>query len=94
MICLNLSSIAELIRIILLRSLRSRRRTAEGRRCQWTVSGIRAHIPALAAQERSAEWSSGQSSIHHQLDRIDVRRIVRSQEKHSLCEFFRLAPAA
>jgi hypothetical protein len=34
------------------------------------------------------------SAIHlpHQLDRVDVRRIVRGKKKHSLGQIFRLAP--
>jgi hypothetical protein len=34
------------------------------------------------------------SSINHQLDRIDVRRVVGGKEKHSFGQFFRFAPAA
>ena len=46
------------------------------------------------AKNRSSKRGARRSSIDHQLDRIDVRRILRSQEKHSLREFFRFAPSA
>jgi hypothetical protein len=39
-----------------------------------------------------AEGGAGQSAIHHQFDRVDVRRIVRGKKKHSLGQIFRLAP--
>src|ERR1700756_4094958 len=34
------------------------------------------------------------SAIHHQLDRVDVRGIVRREEEHGFGNFFRLAPTA
>jgi len=33
-------------------------------------------------------------AIHHQLDRVDVRGIVRREEEHGFGNFFRLAPTA
>src|ERR1700734_1239519 len=45
-----------------------------------------------AAKNGGSEGSARQSTIHHQLDRVDVRRIVRGKKKHSLGQIFRLAP--
>ena len=50
--------------------------------------------PASAAKNRGSERRTRHSSIHHQFDRIDVRRIVGGKEKHSFGQFFRFAPAA
>ena len=44
------------------------------------------------AKNGGSEGSARQSAIHHQLDRVDVRRIVRGKKKHSLGHIFRLAP--
>src|SRR3984957_12476808 len=45
-----------------------------------------------AAKNGGSEGSARQSAIHRQLDRVDVRRIVRGKKKHSLGQIFRLAP--
>jgi peptide/nickel transport system substrate-binding protein len=41
-------------------------------------------IPRLAAKNGGSEGSARQSAIHHQLDRVDVRRVVQGKKKHSL----------
>src|ERR1700761_1533350 len=48
----------------------------------------------LAAQNGGPERRTRHSSINHQLDRVDVRRVVRGKEKHSFGQFFRFAPTA
>src|ERR1700761_2759007 len=50
--------------------------------------------PRLAAQNGGSERRTRHSSIHHQLDRIDVRRVVGGKEKYSFGQFFRFAPTA
>ena len=45
-----------------------------------------------AAKNGGSEGSARQSAIHHQLARVDVRRIVRGKKKHSLGQIFRLSP--
>src|SRR5271170_5789897 len=52
------------------------------------------NLVRLAAKNGSSEGSARQSSVNHQLDRIDVRRIVRGKEEHRLGQIFRLAPTA
>src|ERR1700761_1240794 len=46
------------------------------------------------AKNGGSEGSARQSTIHHQLDRVDVGRIVRGKKKHSLGQIFRLAPTS
>src|ERR1700744_1842448 len=48
----------------------------------------------LAAHNGGPERRTRPSSINHQLDRVDVRRVVRGKEKHSFGQFFRFAPTA
>src|ERR1700733_10039643 len=57
-------------------------------------SGFAVRTPASAAKNSSAKGGARQSAIHHQLDRVDVRRIVRGKKENSLREFFRFTPAA
>src|SRR5271156_4968679 len=47
-----------------------------------------------AAKKRSSPRGASGSAIDHQLDRIDVRRVVGGKEKHRFGKFFRLPPAA
>src|SRR5580692_1032623 len=47
-----------------------------------------------AAKKGGTEGSARQSAVNHQLDRIDIRRIVRGKEKHRLGQIFRFAPTA
>ena len=47
-----------------------------------------------AAKKRSSRRGASGSAIDHQLDRIDVRRVVGGKEKHRFGKFFRLSPAA
>src|SRR5258708_35514855 len=47
-----------------------------------------------AAEDGGSEGGTGQSAIHHQLDRVDVRRIVGGKKKYSLGQIFRLSPTA
>jgi hypothetical protein len=55
----------------------------------------------LAARRRQYVSNNGSSkrgargsAIHHQLDRVDIGRIVRREEEHGFGNFFRLAPTA
>src|SRR6516162_1405878 len=55
----------------------------------------------LATERRKCVLKNGSSkrrtrgsAIHHQLDRVDVRGIVRREEEHGFGNFFRLAPTA
>src|SRR6202044_2157559 len=54
--------------------------------------GLRDDSLRSAAKNGGSEGSPRQSAIHHQLDHVDVRRIVRCKKKHSLGHIFRLAP--
>src|SRR5579863_4560971 len=52
-------------------------------------------LPSVSgAKYGSSERSARESAIHNQFDRVDVRRIVRGKEKHSLGQIFCLAPTA
>src|SRR5579863_7054533 len=50
--------------------------------------------PKYVLKNRSSKRGTRGSSIHHQLDRVDVRGIVRREEEHGFGNFFRLAPTA
>src|SRR5208282_764738 len=60
----------------------------------WKIIIDKSLLLRSAAKNGRSEGSARQSAIHHQLDRVDVRRIVRSKKKHSLGQFFRLAPTS
>ena len=47
-----------------------------------------------AAKNGSPEGSTRHSPVNHQLDRIDVGRIVGGEEKHGFGQLFRFAPMA
>src|SRR5271169_4514370 len=51
-------------------------------------------IPRLAAKNGGPEGSTRHSAVNHELDRVDVRRIVGGKKKHRLGEIFWLAPTA
>ena len=53
---------------------------------------LRNYSRRSAAKNGGSEGSARESAIHYQLDRVDVRRIVRGKKKHSLGQIFRLAP--
>src|ERR1700733_563164 len=55
---------------------------------------LAANRPKSVLKNRSAKRGTCESAIHHQLDRVDVRRIVRREEEHSIGDFFRLTPTA
>src|SRR5215471_19401321 len=50
--------------------------------------------PSSATKNGSSERGARCSAIHHQLDRVDVRGILRGKEEHGFGEFFRLTPTA
>jgi hypothetical protein len=50
--------------------------------------------PRFALKNGSSKWGTRESAIHHQLDRVDVRGVVRREEEHGFGNLFRLAPTA
>src|SRR6202167_3139834 len=50
--------------------------------------------PKSVLKNGSSKRCACESAIHHQLDRVDIRGLVRREEKHGLGNFFRLAPTA
>jgi hypothetical protein len=50
--------------------------------------------PKCVLKNGSSKRGARGSAIHHQLDRVDVRGIVRREEQHGFGNFFGLAPTA
>ena len=50
--------------------------------------------PKFVLKNGSSKRGTCESAIHHQLDRVDVRRIVGREEEHGFGNFFRLAHTA
>ena len=50
--------------------------------------------PKSVLKNGSSKRGTCESAIHHQLDRVDVRRIVGREEEHGFGNFFRLAHTA
>src|ERR1700722_10472469 len=48
----------------------------------------------LAAKNRGSKRSTRRAAVDDELDRVDIRRIVRGEEEHSFSELFRLTPTA
>ena len=48
--------------------------------------------PKYVLKNGSSKRGTRESAIHHQLDRVDIRGIVRREEEHGFGNFFRLAP--
>src|ERR1700683_1229051 len=59
--------------------------------CQLRLAALR---PRYVLKNGSSKRGTRESAIHHQLDRVDVRGIVRCEEEHGFGDFFRLAPTA
>ena len=59
-----------------------------------TPASVQVNLLWSEVKKRSSPRGTCGSAIDHQLDRIDVRRVVGGKEKHRFGKFFRLPPAA
>jgi hypothetical protein len=48
--------------------------------------------PSYVLKNGSSKRGTRESAVHHPLDRVDVRGVVRREEKHGLGNLVRLAP--